>query len=136
MTLEAFQLKGKNALVTGSHKGWRCHSVACKGWRQRRLPRRDPNPGSPATRFAAPARHSTFRRIWRMRSASLSSKKQSRSWLRRILVNNAGMIRRAPAAEYPAEFWNELIAVNLTAVFLLSQLVARHMLQRGAAAKS
>jgi len=52
-----------------------------------------------------------------------------------ILVNNAGMIRRAPAAEYPAEFWNELIAVNLTAVFHLSQLVARHMLQRGAGGK-
>src|SRR5712692_12111196 len=41
-----------------------------------------------------------------------------------ILVNNAGIIRRAPAAEYSAEDWDEVIAVNLTAVFRLSQLAA------------
>ena len=52
-----------------------------------------------------------------------------------ILVNNAGVIRRAPAAEYPAEFWDELIAVNLTAVFRLSQLAGRHMLERGKGGK-
>ena len=47
-----------------------------------------------------------------------------------ILVNNAGMIRRAPAVEYPSTDWDELIATDLTAVFRLSQLAARHMLQR------
>jgi len=52
-----------------------------------------------------------------------------------ILVNNAGTIRRAPAAEYPTEFWDELIAVNLTAVFRLSQHAAQHMLERGAGGK-
>jgi 2-deoxy-D-gluconate 3-dehydrogenase len=48
-----------------------------------------------------------------------------------ILVNNAGVIRRSPAAEYPAGFWDELITVNLTAVFQLSQLAGRHMLEKG-----
>src|SRR5258708_23546554 len=48
-----------------------------------------------------------------------------------ILVNNAGVIRRAPAAEYPVGFWDELITVNLTAVFQLSQLAGRHMLEKG-----
>jgi 2-deoxy-D-gluconate 3-dehydrogenase len=48
-----------------------------------------------------------------------------------ILINNAGTIRRAPAAEYPAEDWEEVIAVNLTAVFRLSQLAGRQMLQQG-----
>jgi 2-deoxy-D-gluconate 3-dehydrogenase len=52
-----------------------------------------------------------------------------------ILVNNAGVIRRSPAAEYPAEYWDELIAVNLTAVFQLSQLAGRQMLDRGAGGK-
>ncbi|HYA64941.1 MAG TPA: SDR family oxidoreductase, partial [Candidatus Sulfotelmatobacter sp.] len=51
------------------------------------------------------------------------------------LVNNAGVIRRAPAAEYPMEFWDELIAVDLTAAFRLSQLAGRHMLQRGTGGK-
>jgi 2-deoxy-D-gluconate 3-dehydrogenase len=48
-----------------------------------------------------------------------------------ILVNNAGTIRRAPAAEFPLEYWDEVIAVNLTSVFRLSQLAAQHMLQQG-----
>ena len=52
-----------------------------------------------------------------------------------ILVNNAGTIRRAPAAEYPQEYWDELIAVNLTSVFRLSQLAGQHMLKRGAKGK-
>lgn len=47
-----------------------------------------------------------------------------------ILVNNAGTIRRSAAAGYPAEYWNDLIAVNLTAVFQLSQLAGRQMLER------
>jgi len=49
-----------------------------------------------------------------------------------ILVNNAGMIKRAPAAEHPVEFWDQVIAVNLTAVFRLSQLAGTQMLTRGA----
>ena len=49
-----------------------------------------------------------------------------------ILVNNAGTIRRAPAAEYPQNYWDELIAVNLTSVFRLSQLAGQDMLKRGA----
>jgi 2-deoxy-D-gluconate 3-dehydrogenase len=48
-----------------------------------------------------------------------------------ILVNNAGTIRRAPAAEFPLEYWDEVIAVNLTSVFRLSQLAAQHMLKQG-----
>ena len=41
-----------------------------------------------------------------------------------MLVNNAGMIRRAPAAETTAEDWHEVIALNLTAPFFLSQAFA------------
>src|SRR5260370_37269397 len=48
-----------------------------------------------------------------------------------IIVNNAGTIRRAPAAEFSAEYWNEVIAVNLTAVFRLSQLAGQQMLRQG-----
>src|SRR5262245_31155588 len=36
-----------------------------------------------------------------------------------ILVNNAGTIHRSPAAEYPDEEWERVIAVNLGAVFRL-----------------
>jgi 2-deoxy-D-gluconate 3-dehydrogenase len=46
-------------------------------------------------------------------------------------VNNAGTIRRAPAAEFSAEYWDEVIAVNLSAVFRLSQLAGQQMLKQG-----
>ncbi|MGH3166981.1 MAG: SDR family oxidoreductase, partial [Trebonia sp.] len=48
-----------------------------------------------------------------------------------ILVNNAGIIRRAPAVEYPARDWDEVLAVNLDAVFHLSLAAGHHMLERG-----
>lgn len=48
-----------------------------------------------------------------------------------ILVNNAGTIRRAPAAEHPLEWWDEVIAVNLSSQFVLAQRVGAAMVSRG-----
>jgi 2-deoxy-D-gluconate 3-dehydrogenase len=48
-----------------------------------------------------------------------------------ILVNNAGIIRRGPAIDSPRQDWDDVMAVNLDAVFLLSQRLARPMLERG-----
>lgn len=48
-----------------------------------------------------------------------------------ILVNNAGTIRRAPAAEHPLEWWDEVVAVNLSSQFALTQRVGAAMIARG-----
>ncbi|MFF2388071.1 SDR family oxidoreductase [Agromyces sp. NPDC058104] len=48
-----------------------------------------------------------------------------------ILVNNAGTIRRAPAAEHPIDWWTEVLQVDLTSQFQLTQAVGRGMLERG-----
>ncbi len=48
-----------------------------------------------------------------------------------VLVNNAGMIRRAPAAETSAEDWHEVIGLNLTAPFFLAQAFGRRLLRDG-----
>ncbi len=48
-----------------------------------------------------------------------------------ILVNNAGMIRRTPAADHGRQDWYDVIDLNLNAVFFLSQLAGRHMIERG-----
>jgi len=48
-----------------------------------------------------------------------------------ILVNNAGVIRRAPAAEHPRGWWDEVIQVDLSSQFALTQSVGIGMLQRG-----
>ena len=46
-----------------------------------------------------------------------------------ILVNNAGIIRRADALEFTEKDWDEVIAVNLKAVFFLSQAAARQFIR-------
>jgi 2-deoxy-D-gluconate 3-dehydrogenase len=48
-----------------------------------------------------------------------------------ILVNNAGTIRRSPAAEHPIEWWDEVLQVDLTSHFMLTQAIGRGMLERG-----
>jgi 2-deoxy-D-gluconate 3-dehydrogenase len=48
-----------------------------------------------------------------------------------ILVNNAGIIRRAPLLEFSEKDWDDVMQVNLKAVFLLSQAAARRMASRG-----
>ena len=48
-----------------------------------------------------------------------------------ILVNNAGIIRRADAVDFTEADWDEVIDVNLKAVFFLSQAFARAVLARG-----
>jgi 2-deoxy-D-gluconate 3-dehydrogenase len=48
-----------------------------------------------------------------------------------ILVNNAGTIRRAPAAEHPLDWFDEVLEVDLTSGFILSQALGRRMLETG-----
>ncbi|HEX2209745.1 MAG TPA: 2-dehydro-3-deoxy-D-gluconate 5-dehydrogenase KduD, partial [Longimicrobium sp.] len=49
-----------------------------------------------------------------------------------IVVNNAGTIRRHPAAGFPLEDWDAVIRTNLDSVFVLSQRLGRGMIERGA----
>jgi 2-deoxy-D-gluconate 3-dehydrogenase len=48
-----------------------------------------------------------------------------------ILVNNAGIIRRAPALDFSEKDWDDVLQINLRAVFFLSQAAARIMKQQG-----
>ena len=47
-----------------------------------------------------------------------------------VLFNNAGIQRRHPFTEFPVQEWNDVISVNQTAVFLVSQAVAKRMVSR------
>lgn len=51
-----------------------------------------------------------------------------------ILVNNAGRVARQPAVSLPAEEWQAVIDVNLTATFLCSRLAHPYMKKRGGGA--
>jgi 2-deoxy-D-gluconate 3-dehydrogenase len=48
-----------------------------------------------------------------------------------VLVNNAGIIRRANAIDFTEADWDAVLDVNLKAAFFLSQAAARHMIPNG-----
>ena len=48
-----------------------------------------------------------------------------------ILINNAGMIRRAPAVDFSEDDWSTVIQVNLSSVFRLSQAAGKTMIEQG-----
>jgi len=47
-----------------------------------------------------------------------------------ILVNCAGIIRRAPAADFSEQDWDEVMNINLKSLFFLSQAAAREMMKQ------
>jgi 2-deoxy-D-gluconate 3-dehydrogenase len=48
-----------------------------------------------------------------------------------VLVNNAGIIKRAPAVDFPEADWNLVLQINLTAPFFLCQAVGKWWLTGG-----
>jgi 2-deoxy-D-gluconate 3-dehydrogenase len=52
-----------------------------------------------------------------------------------ILLNNAGIIRRAALLEFAEKDWDDVIQLNESAVFFLSQAVARQMVAQGRGGK-
>lgn len=49
-----------------------------------------------------------------------------------ILVNNAGTIRRSPLLEYSEKDWDDVMNININAVYFLSQEIAKIMENQGA----
>ena len=135
MLLEFFRLAGKNALVTGSRQGLGAAialalaeagaNVGCNG--------KSADSGGVAEAVRAMGRQS-FYMAGDVSDAEVCARLIDTTVAEfgsiDILVNNAGVIRRAPALEFPMEYWDEVIAVNLTSVFRLSQLAARQMIEK------
>jgi 2-dehydro-3-deoxy-D-gluconate 5-dehydrogenase len=52
-----------------------------------------------------------------------------------ILVNNAGIIRRSPALEFGEEDWEDVVSINLSSLWYLSQAAARRFVEQGGGGK-
>lgn len=65
------------------------------------------------------------------RPALYSAIEQIRPTNADIVVHAAGINRRAPAVEHGDELWDEVIAVNLTAPFILTRELGRAMVANG-----
>ncbi len=134
---ECFSLKGKNALVTGSRAGLGAGiaiglaqagaNVVVNGSTDEGIDdvcRAVSDYGVKAVRAVADVSDAAA-------CAELVERTVSELGSIDILINNAGIIRRSPAAEYSAEDWSHVLEINLNAVFRLSQLAGRRMLAQG-----
>jgi 2-deoxy-D-gluconate 3-dehydrogenase len=52
-----------------------------------------------------------------------------------ILVNDAGIIRRAPSLEYTEQDWDDVMNINLKSLFFLCQAAARQFMKQGSGGK-
>ena len=135
--LNQFSLKGKVALVTGSRRGiGQSLSVglAQAGAKVVSLDRTHPENTRRLVESIG-AQHS-----WKqvdLKSATPEMFKEiiDTVWAENggvdICVNNAGICLRHEALSFPVSDWTETLRVNLTAAWLLSQEVARRMVDRG-----
>jgi len=132
--LDRFSLEGKTALVTGAATGLGAAiaiaiaeagaAVACHGNRRPAdaTAEKIRATGKRSQSFAADLSHAEgpeklFRAVTEAMGAPDS------------LVNNAGMIYRNSAEAYESDAWATVLQVNLTSVFLLSQLAGTEMLK-------
>ena len=131
--LDSFRITNKVALVTGSASGLGAAiaialaqagaPVACHGNR-RAATETAKAIGGDAAAFRADLSSTTG-------AEDLFSQVKEKFGRVDILINNAGTILRAAAEDVTLPDWQQVLQVNLTSVFQLSQLVARDMIPRG-----
>lgn len=137
MTLDMFRLEGRVALVTGATAGLgqaMAVALAEAGADIVSLGRR---PGDKIGEAVTAAGRRFAHISCDLLAASVSDLQavvaQAVAEMGRldILVNNAGIIRRTPALEFSETDWDDVMQVNLKAVFFLSQAAARRMVKQG-----
>ena len=52
-----------------------------------------------------------------------------------ILLNDAGIIRRAPLTEFSEKDWDDVMNINIRALFFLSQAISKVMIEQGRGGK-
>ncbi|MEL0552998.1 MULTISPECIES: 2-dehydro-3-deoxy-D-gluconate 5-dehydrogenase KduD [Enterobacteriaceae] len=139
MVLNAFDLTGKVAIVTGCDKGLgqgMTLGLAQAGCDIVGVNRKIPH--ETAAKVEALGRRFTAIQADLSRQDDISeivAKAVSAMGHIDILVNNAGTIRRADALTFTEQDWDDVLNLNLKSVFFLSQAVARQFIQQGCGGK-
>ncbi len=136
--LDAFKLEGKVALVTGSSRGLGRSMAVGLAEAGANIAGMATNANQPETKQAVEATGHTFEAYGvNLIEAAVNdldvvvAKVVERFGRLDILVNNAGTIRRAPILEFNETDWDDVIQVNMKAVFFLAQSAARVMKEQG-----
>ncbi|KAG8984231.1 hypothetical protein FRB90_005456 [Tulasnella sp. 427] len=134
-----FSLAGKTALVTGGTRGIgaACAIALAQAGANICLIQRD-DTSNTATRDFIRSKHAD--RKCEIVVADLSNPSATREAFDKalqvmggdidILVNCAGIQRRAPAVDFSEQDWGDVIQTNLTSCWTLSQAAGRHMVAR------
>ncbi|WP_432700653.1 2-dehydro-3-deoxy-D-gluconate 5-dehydrogenase KduD [Kluyvera cryocrescens] len=139
MILNAFNLQGKVALVTGCDKGLgqgMALGLAEAGCDIVSVSRSVPQE-------TAQKVHALGRRLYAIQAdlsrpesiADIVPAALAAAGRIDILVNNAGTIRREDALSFSEKDWDEVMNLNLKSVFFLSQAVAKQFLAQGSGGK-
>lgn len=134
-SLDYFSLKGKVAIVTGGNKGLgEGYAIAlAKAGADVLVVTHGNNWGETKALLEQTGQRAEFFQ------ADLANREEIKAVVDKcmevygridILVNNAGTIRRAPILEYQDEDWDAVMAINLDAVYFLSQQVAKVMAEQ------
>ena len=137
MILDQFNLSGKVAVVTGANTGLgqgMCIALAEAGAQIAGAARRD------CDETAAMIEPWKFHAILADLSEPDAPQKIMAEVLERfgrvdILVNNAGIIRRNDVTEFTERDWDDVMQVNLKALFMLSQAAVRQMIAQQSGGK-
>ncbi|WJD51275.1 2-dehydro-3-deoxy-D-gluconate 5-dehydrogenase KduD [Enterobacter sp. PGRG2] len=139
MILDAFNLSGKVAIVTGCDTGLgqgMSLGLAEAGCDIVGINRKYPH--ETEQKVTALGRRFTAIQADLSQQASYDALVQevvSRMGRVDILVNNAGTIRRADALDFSEQDWDDVINLNLKATFFLCQAVARQFIAQGGGGK-
>ena len=136
-TVSAFDLSGRVALVTGASRGLgaaMARALAGAG-ADVVLHASAAEPAAAATAIAGECRVRTATVVANLErrdgAETLMSRALAAMGRLDIVVNNAGIIRRADAGAYEDADWDAVIEVDLTSVFRICRAAGRHMLERG-----
>jgi 2-dehydro-3-deoxy-D-gluconate 5-dehydrogenase len=136
--LDLFRLDGKVGLVTGSNQGLGQSMAIALAEAGADIVGLDRNDGCQATAAAVEGLGRKFHHIvCDLRAASVEDLKGVVATAAEkfghvdILINNAGIIRRAPALEFSEADWDDVLHINLKAAFFMSQAVGNQMVKQG-----
>jgi 2-deoxy-D-gluconate 3-dehydrogenase len=138
MILDAFSLRGRNALVTGSRTGLGAAMALALAQADANVVVHARRSDASLDEVCTAVRAAGARAV--PAAADLADPRACTNLIELtvrelgsidILINNAGIIRRAPAGDYPEKDWADVIQTNLNSVFRLCQLAGRHMLAQG-----
>ena len=135
--LDRFSLRGKGAIVTGAARGLGNAMARALAEAGADIIAIDVEPLEALSQAVTDRGVRCATRELDLRALTPDTATELMAWSRSrfedisVLVNNAGMIRRAPAAETSAEDWHDVIGLNLTAPFFLAQAFAHPLLRDG-----